>query len=247
MARRRGLSIRPAEWLSDQRLDQLRPAELGALMRLAILAVENHDRGPFVADGGKPVSFTQLARMVHATDPAVTRALSSLVRLGLVTKGDDGAFRVAFLLRDDSGGGILVPSKVQKNPPLSPITPIPPEKMKRERRGRGVPDGWEDFLPDKLKAAKGIPEAWSFWVSHVSAFLRLTEGKLREDVRRMSEIHDQVGDDGLASAVRWAVANNYRTISREPQQKQRNSPKNTQHSASDEGDGFSARHRPNVL
>ena len=247
MARRRGLSIRPAEWLSDQRLDQLRPAELGALMRLAILAVENHDRGPFVSDGGKPVSFTQLARMVHATDPTVTRALSSLVRLGLVTKDDDGAFRVAFLMRDDSGGGVLVPSKVQKNPPLSPITPIPPEKKKREKGGRGVPDGWEDFLSDELKAGKGVPEAWRLWVSHVSGFLRLTEEKLREDVRRMSEIHDEVGADGLVSSVSWAVANGYRTISREPQLKKRKPPNNPQRSASDEGDGFSTRHRPNVL
>ena len=245
MARRRGLSIRPAEWLSDQRLDQLRPAELGALMRLAILAVENHDRGPFVSDGGKPVSFTQLARMVHATDPTVTRALSSLVRLGLVTKDDDGAFRVAFLMRDDSGGGVLVPSKVQKKSPLSPITPIPPEKKKRKRGGWGAPDGWEDFLTDKLKAGKGIAEAWRTWVSHVGAHLRLTEEKLREDVLRMSEIHDQVGDDGLASAMRWAVARNYRTISHEP--KHRNSPNNPQYSASDEGDGFSTRHRPNIL
>jgi DNA-binding MarR family transcriptional regulator len=247
VARRRGLSIRPAEWLSDQRLDQLRPAELGALMRLAILAVENHDRGPFVADGGKPVSFTQLARMVHATDPTVTRALSSLVRLGLVLKGDDGAFRVAFLERDKSGGGVLVPSKVQKNSPLPPITPIPPEKKKREKRGRGAPDGWEDFLTEKLKAGKGVAEAWRSWVSHVTGLMRLTEEKLRQDVRRLSEIHDQVGDDGLVSAVSWAVSCGYRTITREPQQKPRIPPKNPQHSTPDEGDGFSARHRPNVL
>ena len=247
MARRRGLSIRPGEWLSDQRLDQLRPAELGALMRLAILSVENHDRGPFMAGAGLPVGFTQLAKMIHATDPAARRALSSLVRLGLVTKGDDGAFRVAFLERDKTGGGILVPSKVQKNPPLSPITPIPPQKKKREKRGRGAPVGWEELLTEQLRAAKGVPEAWSEWVSHVCKIMRPTEEKFREDVRRMTEIHEQAGPEGVVSAIGWVVSLGYRTITREPQPRPRNPTKNPQTSAPDEGDGFSSRHRPNVL
>ena len=247
MARRRGLSIRPGEWLSDQRLDQLRPAELGALMRLAILAVENHERGPFVDEAGKPVGFTQLVRMVHPTDPSARRALSSLMGRGLVTKDEAGAFRVAFLERDKSGGGILVPSKVQKNSPLSPITPIPPEKKRREKRGRGAPDGWDEMLTEKLRSGKGIADAWKSWVSHTSAMMRLTKEKLREDLRRLSEIHDELGDEALVSAVSWAMSCGYRTITREPQQKSRNITKNPQQSEVSEADGFSSRHRPNVL
>ena len=247
MARRRGLSIRPGEWLSDQRLDQLRPAELGALMRLAILAVENHERGPFVDEAGKPVGFTQLVRMVHPTDPSARRALSSLMGRGLVTKDESGAFRVAFLEGDKSGGGILVPSKVQKNSPLSPITPIPPEKKRREKRGRVAPDGWDEMLTEKLRAGKGIADAWKSWVSHTSAMMRLTKEKLREDLRRLSEIHDELGDEALVSAVSWAMSCGYRTITREPQQKLRNITKNPQQSEASEADGFSSRHRPNVL
>ena len=247
MARRRGLSIRPGEWLSDQRLDQLRPAELGALMRLAILAVENHERGPFVDEAGKPVGFTQLVRMVHPTDPSARRALSSLMGRGLVTKDESGAFRVAFLEGDKSGGGILVPSKVQKNSPLSPITPIPPEKKRREKRGRGAPDGWDEMLTEKLRSGKGIADAWKSWVSHTSAMMRLTKEKLREDLRRLSEIHDELGDEALVSAVSWAMSCGYRTITREPQQKSRNITKNPQQSEVSEADGFSSRHRPNVL
>lgn len=216
-------------------------------MRLAILAVENHDRGPFRAEDGKPVSFTQLARMVHATDPAVPRTLSSLMGRGLVTKGDDGAFRVAFLERDNSGGGILVPSKVQKNPPLSPITPIPPEKKKREKGRRGGPDSWEDLLTEKLRAGQGVADAWKSWVSHVTGIMRLTEEKLRQDVLRMATIHDDAGDEGLLSAMSWAVSCGYRTITQEPKPKVRNKPKKPQQSESDEGDGFSSRHRPNIL
>jgi hypothetical protein len=247
MARRRGLSIRPGEWLSDQRLDQLRPAELGVLMRLAILVVENHDRGAIRSESGKPVGFTQLAKMIHPSDPAARRSLSSLVRLGLVSKEEDGAFKVAFLERDKSGGGILVPSKVQKNPPLSPITPIPPEKKRREKGGRGAPDGWDEMLTEKLKAGKGIADAWKSWVSHVAGMMRLTKEKLREDVRRMAEIHDEAGDAGLLSAVSWAMSCGYRTITREPQQKPRNPTKTPQQSEPSEPDGFSSRHRPNVL
>ena len=247
MARRRGLSIRPGEWLSDQRLDQLRPAELGVLMRLAILVVENHDRGAIRSESGKPVGFTQLAKMIHPSDPAARRSLSSLVRLGLVSKEEDGAFKVAFLERDKSGGGILVPSKVQKSPPLSPITPIPPEKKRREKRGRGAPDGWDEMLTEKLRAGKGIADAWKSWVSHTSAMMRLTKEKLREDLRRLSEIHDELGDEALVSAVSWAMSCGYRTITREPQQKPRNITKNPQQSEASEADGFSARHRPNVL
>ena len=247
MARRRGLSIRPGEWLSDQRLDQLRPAELGALMRLAILSVENHDRGPFMAGAGIPVGFTQLARMIHATDPAARRSLSSLVRLGLVTKGDDGAFRVAFLERDKTGGGILVPSKVQKNPPLSPVTPIPPEKKKREKRGRGGQVDWEGLLTDQLRAAKGVTEAWKEWVSHVCAIMRPTEEKFREDMRRMTKILEQYGAEGVISSIGWVMSLGYRTITQEPSLKPRTPTKNPQSSAPDEGDGFSPRHRPNVL
>lgn len=247
MARRRGLSIRPGEWLSDQRLDQLRPAELGALMRLAILAVENHDRGAFTTPAGGPVGFTQLAKMVHPSDPAARRALASLVRLGLVSKGEDGSFRVAFLERDKTGGGVLVPSKVQKNSPLSPITPIPPQKRKREKRGRGAPVGWEGVLTEQLRAAKGVPEAWKDWVSHVSAIMRVTEEKLREDVRRMTEIHEQAGPQGVVSAIGWVVSMGYRTITREPSSKARYNTKNPQQSEPQGGDGFSDRHRPNVL
>jgi hypothetical protein len=247
MARRRGLSIRPGEWLSDQRLDQLRPAELGALMRLAVLAVENHDRGPIRTEAGKPIGYTQLAKMIHPSDPAARRSLSSLVRIGLVTKEEDGAFRVAFLERDKSGGGILVPSKVQKKSPLSPITPIPPEKKRREKGGRGAPDGWDELLTEKLRTGKGIADSWRSWVSHASGMMRLTKEKLREDVRRMTEIHDELGDEALVSAMSWAVSCGYRTITREPQQKPRNPTKTPQQSEGSEPDGFSSRHRPNVL
>jgi hypothetical protein len=247
MARRRGLSIRPGEWLSDQRLDQLRPAELGALMRLAVLTVENHDRGPIRTEAGKPIGFTQLAKMIHPSDPAARRSLSSLVRLGLVTKEEDGAFRVAFLERDKSGGGILVPNKVQKNSPLSPITPIPPEKKRREKGGKGAPDGWDELLTEKLRTGKGIADAWRSWVSHASGMMRLTKEKLREDVRRMTEIHDELGDEALISAMSWAVSCGYRTITREPQQKPRIVTKTPQQSDASEPDGFSSRHRPNVL
>jgi hypothetical protein len=247
MARRRGLSIRPGEWLSDQRLDQLRPAELGALMRLAILAVENHERGPFVDEAGKPAGFTQLVRMVHPTDPAARRALSSLMCRGLVTKDESGAFRVAFLEGDKSGGGILVPSKVQKNPPLSPITPIPPEKKRREKRGRGAAVDWDGMLTDQLRAATGVADAWRKWVSYVSEMMRPTQGKLREDLRRMAEILEQAGPEAVVSAIDWVVSLGYRTITCEPSQKPRNPTKKPQSSAPDEVDGFSSRHRPNVL
>ena len=247
MARRRGLSIRPGEWLSDQRLDQLRPAELGALMRLAILAVENHERGPFVDEAGKPVGFTQLVRMVHPTDPSARRALSSLMGRGLVTKDESGAFRVAFLEGDKSGGGILVPSKVQKNPPLSPITPIPPEKIRREKRARGAAVDWDGMLTDQLRAAKGVADAWRKWVSYVSEMMRPTQGKLREDMRRMAEILEQAGAEEVVSAIDWVMSLGYRTITREPSSKPRNPTKNPQSSAADEVDGFSSRHRPNVL
>jgi hypothetical protein len=164
-----------------------------------------------------------------------------------VTKDESGAFRVAFLEGDKSGGGILVPSKVQKNPPLSPITPIPPEKKRREKGGRGAPDGWDEMLTEKLRTGKGIADAWKSWVSHTSGMMRLTKEKLREDVRRMAEIHDELGDDGLVSAVSWAMSCGYRTITREPQQKPRNNTKNPQQSEGSEPDGFSSRHRPNVL
>ena len=247
MARRKGLSIRPGEWLSDQRLDQLRPAELGALMRLAILAVENHERGPFVDEAGKPVGFTQLVRMVHPTDPTARRALSSLMGRGLVAKDESGAFRVAFLEGDKSGGGILVPSKVQKNPPLSPITPIPPEKMRREKRARGAPVDWEGLLTDQLRAAEGVAEAWKEWVSHVCAMMRPTKQKFREDMRRMTEILEQIGAAGVVSSIGWVMSCGYRTITQEPSLKPRTSTKNPQSSAVDEADGFSSRHRPNVL
>ena len=247
MARRRGLSIRPGEWLSDQRLDQLRPAELGALMRLAILAVENHERGPFMDEAGKPVGFTQLVRMVHPTDPSARRALSSLMGRGLVTKDESGAFRVAFLEGDKSGGGILVPSKVQKNSPLSPITPIPPEKKRREKRARGAAIDWEGLLTDQLQAAEGVAEAWKKWLSHVSVIMRPTEAKLREDMRRMAEIFEQAGAEEVVSAIDWVVSLGYRTITREPSLKPRNSTKNPQSPAADAADGFSSRHRPNVL
>ena len=247
MARRRGLSIRPGEWLSDQRLDQLRPAELGALMRLAILAVENHERGPFVDEAGKPVGFTQLVRMVHPTDPTARRALSSLMGRGLVTKDGAGAFRVAFLEGDKSGGGILVPSKVQKNSPLSPITPIPPEKKKREKRVRGAPVDWEGLLTDQLRTAEGVAEAWGKWLSHVSAIMRPTEQKLREDIRRMAEILEQAGPEAVVSSIGWVMSLGYRAITREPSRKTRTPTKNPQSSAADEADGFSSRHRPNVL
>lgn len=247
MARRRGLSIRPGEWLSDQRLDQLRPAELGALMRLAILAVENHERGSFVDEAGKPVGFTQLVRMVHPTDTSARRALSSLMGRGLVTKDEAGAFRVAFLERDKSGGGILVPSKVQKNSPLSPITPIPPEKKRREKRARSAAVNWEGMLTDQLRAAEGVADAWRKWLSHVSVIMRPTEAKLREDMRRMTEILEQAGPEAVVSSVDWVVSLGYRTITQDPSSKPRNPTKNPQSSAADEVDGFSSRHRPNVL
>ena len=247
MARRRGLSIRPGEWLSDQRLDQLRPAELGVLMRLAILVVENHDRGAIRSESGKPVGFTQLAKMIHPSDPAARRSLSSLVRLGLVSKEEDGAFKVAFLERDKSGGGILVPNKVQKNPPLSPITPIPPEKKRREKGARGVAVDWDGMLTDQLRAAKGVADAWKKWVEYVSELMRPTQAKLREDMRRMTEILEQAGPEAVVSAIDWVVSLGYRTITREPSQKPRNPTKNPQSSAVDEVDGFSSRHRPNVL
>jgi len=247
VARRRGLSIRPGEWLSDQRLDQLRPAELGALMRLAILAVENHERGSFVDEAGKPVGFTQLVRMVHPTDTSARRALSSLMGRGLVTKDEAGAFRVAFLERDKSGGGILVPSKVQKNSPLSPITPIPPEKKRREKRVRGTAVDWEGLLPEQLRAAEGVAEAWRKWVAYVSEMMRPTQGKLREDIRRMSDILEQIGAAGVVSSIGWVMSCGYRTITQEPSLKLRTPTNNPQHSASDEGDGFSTRHRPNIL
>lgn len=216
-------------------------------MRLAVLTVENHDRGPIRTEAGKPIGFTQLAKMIHPSDPAARRSLSSLVRLGLVTKEEDGAFRVAFLERDKSGGGILVPNKVQKIPPLSPITPIPPEKKRREKGGKGAPDGWDELLTEKLRTGKGIADAWRSWVSHASGMMRLTKEKLREDVRRMTEIHDELGDEALISAMSWAVSCGYRTITREPQQKSRNNTKNPQQSDASEPDGFSSRHRPNVL
>ena len=247
MARRRGLSIRPGEWLSDQRLDQLRPAEMGALMRLAILSVENHERGSFVDEAGKPVGFTQLVRMVHPTDTSARRALSSLMGRGLVTKDEAGAFRVAFLERDKLGGGILVPSKVQKNSPLSPITPIPPEKKRREKRARGAAVNWEGMLTDQLRAADGVADAWRKWLSHVSVIMRPTEAKLREDMRRMTEILGQAGPEAVVSSVDWVVSLGYRTITQDPSSKPRNPTKNPQSSAADEVDGFSTRHRPNVL
>lgn len=216
-------------------------------MRLAVLTVENHDRGPIRTEAGKPIGFTQLAKMIHPSDPAARRSLSSLVRLGLVTKEEDGAFRVAFLERDKSGGGILVPNKVQKNSPLSPITPIPPEKKRREKGGKGAPDGWDELLTEKLRTGKGIADAWRSWVSHASGMMRLTKEKLREDVRRMTEIHDELGDEALISAMSWAVSCGYRTITREPQQKPRIVTKTPQQSDASEPDGFSSRHRPNVL
>jgi hypothetical protein len=169
------------------------------------------------------------------------------VKSGLVSREEDGAYKVAFLERDKSGGGILVPSKVQKNSPLYPITPIPPEKKRREKAGRGAPDGWDEMLTEKLRTGKGISDAWKSWVSHTSGMMRLTKEKLREDVRRMAEIHDELGDDGLVSAVSWAMSCGYRTITREPQQKPRNNTKNPQQSEGSEPDGFSSRHRPNVL
>ena len=247
MARRRGLSIRPGEWLSDQRLDQLRPAELGALMRLAILAVENHERGSFVDEAGKPVGFTQLVRMVHPTDTSARRALSSLMGRGLVTKDEAGAFRVAFLERDKSGGGILVPSKVQKNSPLSPITPIPPEKKRREKRVRGTAVDWEGLLPEQLRAAEGVAEAWRKWVAYVSEIMRPTQGKLGEDIRRMSEILEQAGPQAVVSSIGWVMSLGYRTITREPSPKTRTPTKNPQSNGAEDADGFSSQHRPNVL
>jgi hypothetical protein len=77
--------------------------------------------------------------------------------------------------------------------------------------------------------------------------MRLTKEKLREDLRRLSEIHDELGDEALVSAVSWAMSCGYRTITREPQQKPRNITKNPQQPESSEADGFSSRHRPNVL
>ena len=247
MARRRGLSIRPGEWLSDQRLAHLRLAELGALMRLAILAVENHDRGAFRTEAGKPLTWAQLVRMIHVTDRAACRALWSLMKSGLVSKEEDGAFKVAFLERDKSGGGILVPNKVQKNSPLSPITPIPPEKKRREKGARGAAVDWDGMLTDQLRAAKGVADAWKKWVEYVSELMRPTQAKLREDMRRMTEILEQAGPEAVVSAIDWVVSLGYRTITREPSQKPRNPTKNPQSSAADEVDGFSSRHRPNVL
>jgi hypothetical protein len=77
--------------------------------------------------------------------------------------------------------------------------------------------------------------------------MRLTKEKLREDVRRMAEIHDEAGDEALVSAMSWAVSCGYRTITREPQKKPRNPTKTSQQSEPSEADGFSPRHRPNVL
>jgi hypothetical protein len=103
------------------------------------------------------------------------------------------------------------------------------------------------MLTEKLRSGKGIADAWKSWVSHTSAMMRLTKEKLREDLRRLSEIHDELGDEALVSAVSWAMSCGYRTITREPQQKPRNITKNPQQSEASEADGFSSRHRPNVL
>ncbi len=108
-------------------------------------------------------------------------------------------------------------------------------------------EDWGRLLTDKLKSAKPVAEAWASWISHVAVLMRLTEEKLRQDVRRMTEIHDEAGEDALVSAMTWAVSCGYRTITKEPKPKSRNKPKNSQPSAADDADGFSSRHRPNVL
>ena len=106
---------------------------------------------------------------------------------------------------------------------------------------------WDGMLTDQLRAAKGVADAWKKWVEYVSELMRPTQAKLREDMRRMTEILEQAGPEAVVSAIDWVVSLGYRTITREPSQKPRNPTKNPQSSAADEVDGFSSRHRPNVL
>ena len=244
MPRPNRIILSVGDLVSDPVFISLPMSERGALLSALLLSSNSYGSGPFVR-AGKPLKPDQLGLELDPVGRKAYGPLQGLLRKGFIKRDESGAMYVSLPMRSKRYRS--VPDQVQKVSPLSPITPIPPTKKSKEKRRWGAPDGWEELPTEKLRSAKGVAEAWKFWVSHVSGMMRLTEEKLRQDVRRMSEIHEQGGAEAVVSAVSWAVSCGYRTITSEPKSKMRNKPKNSQPSAADDADGFSSRHRPNVL
>ena len=244
MPRPNRIILSVGDLVADPVFISLPMSERGALLSALLLSSNAYGGGPFVRDG-KPLKPDQLGAELDPVGRKGFGPLQGLLRKGLVKRNDDGAMYVDLPSRLKRSRS--VPDRVQKDSPLSPITPIPPTQKSKEKRGRVCVEDCERFLTDKLRSAKPIAVAWASWVSHVAGLMRLTEEKLRQDVRRMTAIHDDAGEDALVSAITWAVSCGYRTITKEPKSRSRNKPKDSQPSGPDEGDGFSSRHRPNVL
>ena len=244
MPRPNRIILSVGDLVSDPVFISLPMSERGALLSALLLSSNSYGAGPFVRDG-KPLKPDQLGLELDPVGRKAYGPLQGLLRKGLIKRDEAGAMYVSLPTRSKRYRS--VPDQVQKDSPLSPITPIPPTQKSKEKEGRGASEDWGRLLTDKLKSAKPVAEAWASWISHVAGLMRLTEEKLRQDVRRMTEIHDEAGEDALVSAMTWAVSCGYRTITKEPKPKSRNKPKNSQPSAADDADGFSSRHRPNVL
>lgn len=249
MARRKEVRL-PADWICDSpAVTALSCAEFGVLTWLIAEKQRWFPEGRFIEEG-RVFSLRMLAERSPHRGSGALGCLHGLQSAGFLIREADGAFRLVEKWRQEEAEDACdepVLSKVHDASPLSPITPIPPTQKSKEKRGRGCVEDWERLLTDKLRSAKPIATAWASWVSHVAGLMRLTEEKLRQDVRRMTEIHEDAGEEALVSAMTWAVSCGYRTITKEPKSRSRNKPKDSQPSASDEGDGFSSRHRPNVL
>jgi hypothetical protein len=212
VARRREIRL-PADWFGGSpAVAQLSLAELGLLLRLIAEARMWYPDGRFVRDG-KPVSLRALADGLRSRGGGAIGCLHGLVSAGLLVRHPDGALALVEAWRADGVGEDLdepVLSKVPKESPLSPITPIPQENTKRETWP--PPVSISTSLPADLAAVPALLPVWADWISHIRDLHRLSGVKLSQDVESLRSMLRNLGPEKTVQRLKECISQGFSAI-----------------------------------